>query len=91
MGRSGLSFDGLSRAAQAPVVKTKATMAPTAKVYILFYSTYGHVYKLALAEKEGVDSVEGVEGVLLQVKGHGRTGLLSIYEKVLLDTNQSVQ
>lgn len=37
------------------------------KVYIVFYSTYGHVYTLAKAMKEGVDSVEGCEGVLYQV------------------------
>lgn len=38
-----------------------------AKVYIVFYSMYGHVYKLAQSVKEGVDSVEGCEGVLYQV------------------------
>lgn len=37
------------------------------KVYIIFYSMYGHVYKLAQSIKQGVDSVEGVEGVLYQV------------------------
>ncbi len=30
-------------------------------------SMYGHIYKLAQAIKEGVDSVDGVEGVLYQV------------------------
>lgn len=39
----------------------------TKKVYIIYYSTYGHVLKLAQALKEGVDSVEGCEGVLYQV------------------------
>jgi len=29
---------------------------------------YGHVYKLAQQQKKGVDSVEGVEGILYQVK-----------------------
>lgn len=27
---------------------------------------YGHIYKLAQKVKEGIDSVEGVEGVLFQ-------------------------
>ncbi|KAK9821414.1 hypothetical protein WJX81_001025 [Elliptochloris bilobata] len=36
------------------------------KVYIIYYSMYGHVAKLAQKEKEGVDSVEGAEGVLFQ-------------------------
>lgn len=55
-----------------PVAKTiltdvikPGTMAK--KVYIIFYSMYGHIYKLAQAIKEGVDSVDGVEGVLYQV------------------------
>ena len=29
---------------------------------------YGHVAKLAEKEKEGVDSVEGAEGILFQVR-----------------------
>eukprot|EP00243_Klebsormidium_subtile_P003078 TRINITY_DN16226_c0_g1_i1.p1 TRINITY_DN16226_c0_g1~~TRINITY_DN16226_c0_g1_i1.p1 ORF type:complete len:291 (-),score=56.71 TRINITY_DN16226_c0_g1_i1:429-1301(-) len=44
-----------------------ATMASNAKVYIVFYSTYGHIAKLAEAIKAGVDSVDGVEGHLYQV------------------------
>jgi NAD(P)H dehydrogenase (quinone) len=38
-----------------------------AKIYIVYYSTYGHIAKLAQAIKEGVDSVEGAEGFLFQV------------------------
>eukprot|EP00884_Botryococcus_braunii_P016104 jgi/Botrbrau1/3177/Bobra.37_2s0007.1 len=37
------------------------------KIYVVFYSMYGHIYKLAQKVKEGIDSVEGVEGVLYQV------------------------
>lgn len=40
----------------------------TVKVYIIYYSMYGHVEKMARAAKEGVDSVEGVEGILYQVQ-----------------------
>jgi NAD(P)H dehydrogenase (quinone) len=37
------------------------------KILIVFYSTYGHVYTMAKAVKEGVDKVDGCEGVLYQV------------------------
>ncbi|XP_058750490.1 probable NAD(P)H dehydrogenase (quinone) FQR1-like 2 [Vicia villosa] len=37
------------------------------KVYIVFYSMYGHVESLARSLKKGVDSVDGVEGVLYRV------------------------
>ncbi|KAL1567716.1 NAD(P)H dehydrogenase (quinone) fqr1 [Salvia divinorum] len=38
-----------------------------AKVYIVYYSMYGHVEKLAHEIKKGVESVEGVEAKLCQV------------------------
>jgi len=41
-------------------------MAPT-KVYIVYYSMYGHVAKLAEEIQKGAASVEGVEAVLWQV------------------------
>lgn len=34
---------------------------------MIYYSTYGHVATLARAMKEGIDAVDGVEGVLYQV------------------------
>ncbi|GAB2283128.1 hypothetical protein Dimus_017658 [Dionaea muscipula] len=37
------------------------------KVFIVFYSMYGHVEGLARRMKKGVDGVEGVEGVLYRV------------------------
>ncbi|KAH6792835.1 Quinone reductase family protein [Perilla frutescens var. hirtella] len=37
------------------------------KVYIVYYSTYGHVEKLAEEIKKGAESVEGVEAKLWQV------------------------
>lgn len=61
---------------QTPVVQaTPKVVAPvqakagkmTVKIYILYYSTWGHIAKLAQAEKEGVDSVEGVEAILYQL------------------------
>ena len=37
------------------------------KIYVVFYSTYGHVYKLAEAIREGAQSVDGAEVKLFQV------------------------
>jgi len=39
----------------------------TVKIYIVYYSTYGHVEKLAEEIKKGAASVEGVEATLWQV------------------------
>ena len=38
-----------------------------AKIYIVYYSMYGHVASMAQKVKEGVDSVEGCEAQLFQV------------------------
>lgn len=37
--------------------ETKATMAP--KIAIFYYSMYGHIAKLAQAEKEGIEAAGG--------------------------------
>ncbi|KAK6924320.1 NADPH-dependent FMN reductase-like [Dillenia turbinata] len=37
------------------------------KIFIVFYSMYGHVERLAKRMKKGVDGVEGVEGILYRV------------------------
>lgn len=37
------------------------------KVLVLFYSLYGHVYKMAEAVAEGINRVDGAEAVLRQV------------------------
>lgn len=39
----------------------------TTKVQVLFYSMYGHIYRMAEAVAEGARSVPGVEATLLQV------------------------
>jgi len=39
----------------------------TVKVLICYYSLTGHLHQLAKAEKNGVDSVEGCEGVMCRV------------------------
>jgi len=37
------------------------------KIFVVFYSMHGHVYKMAQAVKKGIDSVDGCEGILYQV------------------------
>lgn len=37
------------------------------KIFIIFYSMYGHIEILARRMKKGVDSIDGVEGVLYRV------------------------
>ena len=44
-----------------------ASAAAKLKVVVVFYSMYGHVEGLARRMKKGVDSVDGVEGVLYRV------------------------
>ncbi|KAG6602820.1 NAD(P)H:quinone oxidoreductase, type IV [Phytophthora cinnamomi] len=38
-----------------------------AKIAIIYYSTYGHIAKLAESAKEGVESVDGVTAEIYQV------------------------
>ncbi len=37
------------------------------KVKVIFYSSYGHIYRMAEAEAEGAGEVEGARVELLQV------------------------
>ena len=37
------------------------------KVLIVYYSTYGHIHKMAEAIAEGVGQIEGAEAVLRRV------------------------
>uniref|UniRef100_A0A0C9RMR9 NAD(P)H dehydrogenase (quinone) n=1 Tax=Wollemia nobilis TaxID=56998 RepID=A0A0C9RMR9_9CONI len=50
-------------AASTPTANPPATL----RIFIVFYSMYGHVEALAKKMKDGVDSIEGVEGVLYRV------------------------
>ncbi|WOL03115.1 putative NAD(P)H dehydrogenase (quinone) FQR1-like 2 [Canna indica] len=68
---------GAERNALVPAVKGSEQVAlpspppvqpPKLKIFIVFYSTYGHVESLAKQMKDGVDGVEGVEGVLYRVQ-----------------------
>lgn len=38
------------------------------KIYVVYYSMYGHVRTMANAVKEGIDSVDGCEATLFQVR-----------------------
>ncbi|RDX99399.1 putative NAD(P)H dehydrogenase (quinone) FQR1-like 2 [Mucuna pruriens] len=53
----------------APTQEAAASLPGGAKlkIFIVFYSMYGHVERLARRLKRGVDGVEGVEGVLYRV------------------------
>ncbi|KAL9296438.1 hypothetical protein ACSQ67_022334 [Phaseolus vulgaris] len=53
--------------ATAPAPAPAPEAVKKLKVFIVFYSTYGHVESLARSLKKGVDSIEGVEGVLYRV------------------------
>mmetsp|Transcript_5980 Transcript_5980/g.10627 ORF Transcript_5980/g.10627 Transcript_5980/m.10627 type:complete len:252 (-) Transcript_5980:318-1073(-) len=48
-------------------ITSTSTMAKKVKIAIIYYTTYGHVKAMADKVKEGVDSVDGCEGVLYQV------------------------
>ncbi|XP_071722447.1 probable NAD(P)H dehydrogenase (quinone) FQR1-like 2 [Rutidosis leptorrhynchoides] len=51
-----------------PVVQSSALdVTRKLRIFIVFYSMYGHVEKLAKRMKIGVDGVEGVEAVLFRV------------------------
>ncbi|KAK8517610.1 hypothetical protein V6N13_127772 [Hibiscus sabdariffa] len=56
---------------EAPTVTVNSantrSVTATLKVFIVFYSMYGHVEKLAKRMKKGVDGVESVEAVLYRV------------------------
>lgn len=57
-----------SRSIDVVVLPTSTSEAvKKLKLYIVFYSMYGHVESLARSLKKGVDSVDGVEGVLYRV------------------------
>ncbi|POO02589.1 Flavoprotein [Trema orientale] len=68
------SYDAVSNPATANDVAAAAARAgsdPVAvaklRVFVVFYSMYGHVEGLARRMKKGLDSVAGVEGVLFRV------------------------
>lgn len=59
IGSSGNAASEVSVSASQPVEKLK--------IYIVFYSMYGHVESLAKRMKKGVDGVDGFDGILYRV------------------------
>eukprot|EP00250_Pteridium_aquilinum_P030338 c41120_g1_i1 orf=91-429(+) len=61
---------GTTSSSNAPIQDgvSASRAAHKLKVYIIYYSMYGHVQALAKSIKEGVDSEEGVEGHLYRVQ-----------------------
>ncbi|WCJ33858.1 NAD(P)H dehydrogenase (quinone) [Euphorbia peplus] len=47
--------------------ETPTQIVQNQRIFIIFYSMYGHVEVLARRMKKGVDSIDGVEGVLYRV------------------------
>lgn len=72
--RLAAAADGEPDAAPIPVedqaLEAEREAVPGAtrlRIFIVFYSMYGHVESLAKRMKKGVDGVDGVEGVLYRV------------------------
>ncbi|KAM6564542.1 hypothetical protein CsatB_024540 [Cannabis sativa] len=61
------SYDAVSNPATVNDDNPAVAAAKKLKVFVVFYSMYGHVEGLARRMKKGVDSVDGVEGVLFRV------------------------
>lgn len=51
-----------------PASSTATPIEHKLKIFIVFYSMYGHVESLAKKMKEGVDGIEGVQGILYRVE-----------------------
>ncbi len=57
--------------------------AGTRKIYVIFYTTYGHIYKLVEQVTKGINSVPGTEAVVLQVRYHPRLWCCGAFSDVL--------
>ncbi|XP_057972304.1 probable NAD(P)H dehydrogenase (quinone) FQR1-like 2 [Malania oleifera] len=58
---------GANSEAATEEVTSSQSMVPKLKIFIVFYSMYGHVEALARRMKKGVDGIDGVEGLLFRV------------------------
>jgi len=65
--RTAAAEAGAAVAAESSGVVGDSSKNAQRKIFIVFYSMYGHVEGLARRMKNGVDGVEGVEGVLFRV------------------------
>lgn len=68
-----------------PLYATPVTMssAGTRKIYVIFYTTYGHIYKMVEQVTKGINSVPGTEAVVLQVMYHPRLWYCGAFRDVL--------
>ena len=62
-----IPLDASDNAAEETASFGVAAAAARLRIFIVFYSMYGHVEGLARRLKKGVEGVEGVEGVLYRV------------------------
>lgn len=62
---------------EAPANASSVPSAAKLKIFIVFYSMYGHVEGLAKRLKRGVDGVDGVQGVLYRVPETLPSGVLN--------------
>ena len=42
-------------------------MSANKKIYVIFYTTYGHIWKLVEEVVKGINAVDGTEAVVFQV------------------------
>lgn len=68
-----VTIEGRSRSTDAAAAAQfqdgvlQRTLTKKLRIFIVFYSMYGHVESLARRMKKGVDGIDGVEGVLYRV------------------------
>ncbi|ONK81902.1 uncharacterized protein A4U43_C01F34030 [Asparagus officinalis] len=62
-----ISMDESTTQSSTPFQNLTSSSPPNLKIFIIFYSMYGHVELLAQTIKKGVDSIEGVKGILYRV------------------------
>ena len=72
---SGVQQPPIAQPVASPIPPFNATpvtmsSAGTRKIYVIFYTTYGHIYKLVEQVTKGINSVPGTEAVVLQVMYH---------------------
>lgn len=65
--RSTTTVEGQNPTADSTVPLQDGALLRKLRIFIVFYSMYGHIEGLARRMKKGVDGIEGVEGVLFRV------------------------
>jgi len=65
--RSTTTVEGQNPTTDSTVPLQDGALLKKLRIFIVFYSMYGHIEGLARRMKKGVDGIEGVEGVLFRV------------------------